>query len=66
MGHFLNEPYPEDIMTGEHVNYYRFFFDNMFTMILVILVIEIISGIIIDTFGALREENNKITDSIEN
>ena len=38
----------------------------MFNLILVILVVEIISGIIIDTFGALREEHNKITESLEN
>jgi hypothetical protein len=41
-------------------------FDNMFNLILVILVVQIIQGIIIDTFGALRDEHNKITDSIEN
>ncbi len=51
---------------GTSINLKRFFFDNFFNVILVILVVEIISGIIIDTFGALREEHNKITDSIEN
>lgn len=30
------------------------------------MIIQIIQGIIIDTFGMLREEHNKITDSIEN
>jgi hypothetical protein len=51
---------------GETISYKRFFFDNLFNIILVILVVEIISGIIIDTFGALREEHNRITESIEN
>jgi len=51
---------------GGPMNAKRFIFDNVFNVILVILVVEIISGIIIDTFGALREEHNKITDSIEN
>jgi hypothetical protein len=52
--------------TGEPIRYSRFIFDNLFNVLLVILVVEIISGIIIDTFGALREEHNKITESIEN
>ena len=51
---------------GGSLNLARFFFDNLFNVVLCILVVEIISGIIIDTFGALREEHNKITDSIEN
>jgi hypothetical protein len=51
---------------GESLNYTRFIFDNLFNILLCILILEIISGIIIDTFGALREEHNKITESIEN
>jgi len=62
----LNRSYPNDMDKGERISVRRFIFDNTFNVILVILVVEIISGIIIDTFGALREEHNKITDSIEN
>jgi len=66
-GNFLERAYPEDMTTGESsINYTRIAFDNLFNIVLVILVVEIISGIIIDTFGALREEHNLITDSIEN
>lgn len=66
VGNFLKRAYPEDMDKGKSIGIQRFVFDNFFNVILVILVVEIISGIIIDTFGALREEHNKITDSIEN
>lgn len=62
----MSRSYPEEMNKGGELNMKRFIFDNMFNVILVILVVEIISGIIIDTFGALREEHNKITESIEN
>ena len=62
----MEKAYPKDMSLGGSISYTRFAFDNLFNVILVILVVEIISGIIIDTFGALREEHNKITDSIEN
>ena len=38
--------------------YGRFFFDNMFTYILVLIMVQIVGGIIIDTFGSLREIEN--------
>eukprot|EP00347_Sterkiella_histriomuscorum_P006717 403351704 len=66
IGTFLNRAYPDEMNKGGQISMIRFIFDNTFNVILVILVVEIISGIIIDTFGALREEHNKITDSIEN
>mmetsp|Transcript_39527 Transcript_39527/g.38001 ORF Transcript_39527/g.38001 Transcript_39527/m.38001 type:complete len:307 (-) Transcript_39527:30-950(-) len=66
IGGFLQKSYPKDMSSGQTINYGRFIFDNFFNILLVILVVEIISGIIIDTFGALREEHNKITESIEN
>jgi len=34
----------------------RFFFDNIYFILLMIIMINIVSGIIIDTFGNLREE----------
>jgi inositol 1,4,5-triphosphate receptor type 3 len=39
------------------VNFYsRFTFDNLFNIILVMILLNMIQGIIIDTFGSLREE----------
>ena len=67
IGSFMERAYPDDMKdTAAVINYPRFAYDNLFNIILCLLVIEIISGIIIDTFGALREEHNIITDSIEN
>lgn len=41
----------------------RFFFDNLFKLILVILLINMVAGIIIDKFGALKDEfNHKMDD----
>lgn len=34
----------------------RFFFDNLFFYILVLIMVEIVAGIIIDTFSQLRED----------
>lgn len=39
----------------------RFFFDNIYFILLMIIMINIVAGIIIDTFGTLREELNKYT-----
>lgn len=41
----------------------RFFYDNLSNIILVIIMVNIVAGIIIDTFGSLREEENiKLAD----
>lgn len=37
----------------------RFVFDNLENIILVIIMINIVAGIIIDTFGLLREEDER-------
>lgn len=66
MGNFLRSPYPPEMSTGDKIRYGRVIFDNLFNVFLVILTIQIIQAIIIDTFGALRDEHNKISDSIEN
>ena len=34
----------------------RFFYDNIFNILLIIVMLNIVAGIIIDTFGSLREE----------
>ncbi len=42
---------------GDEMNYSpsRFAFDNTSNIILVIIMVNIVAGIIIDTFGSLRE-----------
>lgn len=45
----------------------RFFFDNTSNIILVWIMLNIVGGIIIDTFGSLREEENeKLRDKEDN
>jgi hypothetical protein len=41
----------------------RIFYDGLYNMIIVIVLSAVVSGIIIDTFGALRDqENEKVKD----
>ena len=48
-------------MAGNFPNYHtdflygRFFFDNLYNIIILIIFMQIFSGIIIDTFGSLRD-----------
>jgi inositol 1,4,5-triphosphate receptor type 1/inositol 1,4,5-triphosphate receptor type 3 len=44
----------------------RFIFDNTFNMLLLIIMLNIVAGIIIDTFGSLREELDIYTKDLEN
>jgi inositol 1,4,5-triphosphate receptor type 1/inositol 1,4,5-triphosphate receptor type 3 len=45
----------------------RFFFDNTSNIFLVWIMLNIVGGIIIDTFGSLREEeNDKLRDKEDN
>jgi len=47
--------------------YGRFLFDNLFNLILAVVMISIVAGIIVDTFGSLREDaNEKNQDMREN
>lgn len=43
----------------------RFSYDNTSNIILVIIMVNIVAGIIIDTFGSLREEENDKNRDIE-
>jgi len=61
----LNDTYVDQHPTGNgHVAYYfnsrRILFDNMFNLIIVILIIQIVAGIIIDTFTSLRQKQEAI------
>ena len=42
----------------------RIFFDQLFNLMLVILIVQIIAAIMIDTFGALRDETSTIRELI--
>ena len=55
LGQFLNAVDPSvDNMTNTYV--LKFFFDNIFNIILMVIMLNCILGIIIDNFGILREE----------
>ena len=43
----------------------RFIFDNLFNLILNIIMINIIAGIIIDSFARLRDEDEKLTKDMK-
>jgi inositol 1,4,5-triphosphate receptor type 3 len=43
----------------------RVLFDNMFNIVLLILVLQMLSGIIIDTFSKLREDQENIKNDID-
>ena len=49
----------------DNYKYGRFFFENLFNIVLVIILINIFSGIIIDKFGDLRESENEKAKDIE-
>ena len=55
----------EDESTKKNFKIGRFIFDNTFNIILAIIMINIVAGIIIDTFGSLREEENTKNKDIE-
>ena len=37
----------------------RIFFDSIYNLIVIVILVNIVSGIIIDTFGALRADENE-------
>ena len=43
----------------------RYFFDNFFTILIVIIMVTIVAGIIIDAFGVLRDQENEKKKDIE-
>lgn len=52
---------------AEKYGFGRFFYDNISNIVLVFIMLNIVGGIIIDTFGSLREkENEKIRDKEDN
>jgi len=55
---------PVDITSPFFVG--RFFFDLLFFITIIIITLNIVFGIILDTFGQLRDEKNKIEEDIMN
>lgn len=50
-------PFNYDLTAEQQERYiYRFVFDVLFKFILVVLIINMVAGIIIDTFGALKDD----------
>lgn len=45
---------------------FKFAFDNIYFIVLMIIMINILSGIIIDTFGTLRSELEAYEDDLNN
>ncbi|CAD8210359.1 unnamed protein product [Paramecium octaurelia] len=62
IGGWLDSNQPQD--PGDY-NYGRFFFDNLYNIVIVIIMIQIFSGIIIDTFSSLREKQMQRDQDIQ-
>lgn len=54
LGGWLNYPTNKEDNNGYFIT--RFFFDNIYFILLMTIIVNIIQGIIIDTFGSLRED----------
>jgi inositol 1,4,5-triphosphate receptor type 1 len=57
IGSFMEMKYVEDNeeVSQYDIQYKRILFDNIFNFLILMLVAELLAGIIIDTFGKLRE-----------
>lgn len=55
IGSFLYENNPQD---PENFEYVRYIYENLVVVFMVIILLELLSGVIIDTFGALRDMDN--------
>lgn len=67
IGNYLANHNENKSETGEYipVSLGRFAFENLFLLIDFIIVLSIVTGIIIDTFGSLREEYNAYIEDTE-
>ena len=48
------------------VKFGRFAFDNLYNLLVMVIMLNIVSGIIIDNFGTLREEEKEFRHDIQN
>ena len=55
LGGYLDPAYGD----GEITSPKRIIFDNIFNFIVLILIVELLAGIIIDTFSEMRDENKQ-------
>lgn len=53
----------ETVISGRYL--WKLLFDNLFVWILPVLLISMVAGIIIDTFGALKTELNEKEEHYE-
>eukprot|EP00347_Sterkiella_histriomuscorum_P001628 403371295 len=63
VGSFMDAPYKtssDDDDGQQQILYSRLVYDFLFNFFLIILIVQMISGIIIDKFGALRERDENI------
>ena len=63
VGGYITDIEDEDVMPK--YEWRRFTFDNSSNIILLIIMVNIVAGIIIDTFGSLREAENEKNGDIE-
>lgn len=61
-----NELDDENIDRYIPIDFTRLVYDNSFVIIVVIIMINIVSGLIIDNFGSLREEDKQFNQNINN
>lgn len=52
------------VWSGPKLTYTRFTFDYVYNLVIILIMAAIISGIIIDTFADLREEQKTIQDKM--
>jgi inositol 1,4,5-triphosphate receptor type 1 len=52
-------PAEGDPSAGLNFGYHRFGWDNLFNAIVTVFMVQILGGLIVDTFGVLREESEK-------
>ena len=49
----------DDLTIKKDWSVWRVVYDNVFHFLIIMLALELFSGLIIDTFGALREDDEK-------
>ena len=64
LGNGVKSSYDPTVDYGLGLKLLRFLFDNLFNALLMIILLNIVLGIIIDTFGALREELANYTEDL--
>ena len=68
IGVFLDGAIPDDyrIFETTDIKGFRIFYDSVFNLILLIMLVQLYAAVIIDTFSALRAEKNTIEHLMRN